>query len=129
MCPILETFVDCPTCLTPVCNIEAARWPLCCTPPSFYLVEAAQWRTRKWARSRIDTGLAKSLATMCSDWSSWMTRAEQWTQTKGLSGHLPSIGTRERGVQTINCMVKVQVIKKHEQSGPATRLMGLPLFH
>lgn len=106
MCPTLETSVDCPSCLTLVCNTETARWRLCCTPPSYYLEEAALQRTRKRAESPaqddlwhwpIDTGLAKLLTKMCIDWSSWRRKAGQQTRTKGLSKlNRPSTGKGER---------------------------------
>lgn len=106
MCPTLKTQADHPACLTPVCNTEAAHWWTCCTPLWSSLGEEAYQRIHKWAQSPAqddcsygpaDTGLAKLLATMCSDWSSWRRRVDHWTQTEDLSGHLPSIGTREKG--------------------------------
>lgn len=111
MRPTLETSAGRPAWLTTVSNTEAARWLTHCTPPWFYLGEAAHQRSRTWAQSPAqargphgltDTGLAKLLAIECSDWSSWWQTVECWTQIKALLGisHLQELkrgDDREKG--------------------------------
>lgn len=79
MHPTPKTPADHPAWLTPVCNTGAAHWLSHCTLPKFFLEEAVHQRTNIWPQIPAQVGsshwltvigLAKLLATMCSDWPS-----------------------------------------------------------
>lgn len=85
-----------------MCNSEAAHChtQTRCTHPWFDPGEEAHLETHTWTQTDgshelTAAGLATLLVTMCRDWSLWKQGEEQQTQTEGISGHLPSTGTRE----------------------------------